>query len=451
MPWSSILILPSGDFKICCFTGHKMADGRDSHGVSMDDNLQPMNVLTHDIMEAMNSKWHKELRLAQSQGKRHDICKVCWDRDDAATTHGVISTSLRVVRSYYQSREGMEKDPDRPGGHPMVGGATLEDAHKWMQPDGSIMTMPLSLDIRFSNLCNSKCLMCEPLYSTLWYEDHMNLTGRDSFHAGPKEYKINKHVSPTGRATYSSDMDVWNNDPRWWAQFDRMAPHLRHIYITGGEPFVQPTHDIFIEKLVERGYAKDIVIEYDTNLSVLNPKILKMLGEFKDQIFRVSTDDVEDRYELIRYPVKWNRIMENLEMMKEYGFHDKIVNLSTCVGVYSIFSPISLYNYFEPKGYKKYFIRILRSPPQVDIAILPRAVKEKVIKIYEQSGLPHFHQTHVVGYLKNNLDLYTDDESRQKLKAFVNYMNSLDRMRGTDWKKTLPDVVGLIQDYVKLD
>ena len=46
MPWSSIMILPSGDFKICCFTGHKTPDGGDSHGVAIDDAGNTMNVLT---------------------------------------------------------------------------------------------------------------------------------------------------------------------------------------------------------------------------------------------------------------------------------------------------------------------------------------------------------------------------------------------------------------------
>jgi hypothetical protein len=49
LPWSSILILPSGDFKICCFTGHKLPHGGDSHGVAVDENMKAMNVLTHSI------------------------------------------------------------------------------------------------------------------------------------------------------------------------------------------------------------------------------------------------------------------------------------------------------------------------------------------------------------------------------------------------------------------
>ena len=445
MPWSSIMILPSGDFKICCFTGHKV-NGIETHGVALDDDGKVMNVLTHDIMDAMNSKWHKELRLAQSKGERHEICRVCWDREDAAKTQGEIPTSLRVVRSYYQNEWGVDNMPNRPGGYPMLGSMVHEHADKWMQDDGSVSTMPISLDMRFSNLCNSKCIMCEPLYSSLWYEDWEQITGKDHFDVGATRYNIIKKTGAS-RATYTDDMPNWNDDPRWWAQFDKMAPHLRHIYITGGEPFVQPVHDVFIKKLIERGYAKDIVLEYDTNLTAINPKILTMLKEFKDIIIRVSLDGVGEQYNLIRYPAKFDRVVQNIELLEQYGLKDKIVNITCCIGIYSIFSPIEHHKFFAPRGYTQFQNRLLIYPDAVNILYLPRTIKELVIIKYQNSGISGFDAKHVVGYLTNNLDTYTDEECKPKMMAFLNYMNSLDRVRGTDWTKTFPDVYNLIYNY----
>jgi len=448
MPWSSIMILPSGDFKICCFTGHKTPAGGDSHGVAIDDAGNTMNVLTHSIKEAMNSKWHKELRVAQSQGKRHDICKVCWDRDDAAVTHENIATSLRVVRTYYQNADsGTNQSRETMGGHPMTGAVLPETASGIMTADGSIDMMPISLDMRFSNLCNAKCIMCEPLYSTLWYGDQIDVNQKDFFDVGPKRYNIITKTSPTGRKTYTDDMPNWNDDPRWWKQFDELAPHLRHVYITGGEPFIQPIHDVFIEKLVERGFAKNIIIEYDTNLSVLNPKILNYLTEFKDVIIRISADDVGERYNLVRFPLKFDRITKNIELLKEYGLHEKIVNITSCIGIHTIFAPLTIHRYFSSLGYDKYVFRILRAPPQVDIVNLPRAAKEAVIKIYEQSDVPHSDQKHVVGYLKNNLDSISDEKARNQISIFRHYMDSLDRSRGTDWRATIPEVDALIAKF----
>jgi len=439
MPWSSIMILPSGDFKICCFSGHHTKTEY-THGVAVDDNGVVMNVLTHDIMEAMNSKWHKEIRLAQQKGERHPTCKVCWDRDDAAATAGIQSVSLRVVRSYYQN---VGSNMDRVGGQCLTGSVTQDSAADTMNDDGSIGVMPISLDIRFSNLCNMKCIMCDSTYSNLWYEDHIAMTGKYTFLVGPKSYKIEKTPKVSGGHTYSTNMDAWNDDPRWWAQFDKIAPHLRHAYITGGEPFVQPVHDVFIQKLIERDYAKDIVLEYDTNMSVINPKILGMLKQFKDVIFRASIDDVGERYDLIRFPGKFDRVNKNMKMLEEFDMASNVSAISTCVGIYSVFAPIRLFNHFQPKG-NQLSIRTLRYPAQVDIANLPPSMKLKVIEAYQSSGIPELYQFPVVGYLKNNMNHVTEEQGKQKLQGFVAYMNSLDKLRGTDWKATFPEVVALL-------
>ena len=450
MPWSSILILPSGDFKICCFTGHELPGGGDSHGVAVDENMQVMNVLTHSIKDAMNSVWHKEIRATQAKGERHIACRVCWDRDDAASRQGVSSTSLRVVRTFAQNVEGPnDREKNRIGGQPMIGSAIPENASQWMvNPQTGEMKdiMPISLDIRFSNLCNAKCVMCEPLYSTLWYEDYEKITGRDTFSTGPKKYKIFKQPKISGGHTYSSNFEQWRDDPRWWKQLDDLAPHLQHIYITGGEPFIQPQHDKFLDRLIEGGYAKNIVLEYDTNLSVMNTKILERLSKFKDIILRISTDDVGPQYELIRHPLKFDNLISNMNLLKDWGLDKKIDTITTCIGIYSMYAPMRMYDYFAPMGYTRYFIRILVSPQAVNIAYLPKVIKAKVIKDYDTNNyLPHFHKTHIAGYLKNNFDLVSDEEAKAHLNRFVNYMESLDRARKTDWKATFPEIVNLLK------
>lgn len=434
MPWSSILISPSGDFKICCFTGH----GVGGLGVAIDDTDNIMNVLTHSIKDAMNSKWHKELRLAQSKNERHNLCGTCWLKDDASKAIGISQSSPRVARSYGKTNYAISES------------ITDELAPLVMNKDGSIEIMPISLDIRFSNLCNAKCIMCGPMYSNLWYEDYMSLYNTDSFNLGTKKYKIEKKSKVTGGSTYHSDMSNWNDDPRWWNQFDELAPHLRHVYITGGEPFIQSTHDVFIQKLIDRDFAKNIVLEYDTNLSVINPKILNMLKRFKDVALRISIDDVDDGYDLIRYPLKFGRVIDNFKSMSEYGLHKNITNMTTCVGIHSIFAPIRIREKFL--GYENIPIVAvtLSSPKILDIGHLPRSIKEKIIQKYDESNLLDSEKKNVVGYLKNTMNDFTDDESRIHIMSFVRYMDSLDHLRGTNWKEAFPDVTKMLLEFLEV-
>ena len=66
----------------------------------------------------------------------------------------------------------------------------------------------------------------------------------------------------------------------------------------------------------------------------------------------------------------------------------------------------------------------------------------KIIKTLKQSK--YANNEWVIGEIKL-LQKYMHTESRQTLEKFIRTMEILDERRGTDWKKTLPDVVDLIR------
>jgi organic radical activating enzyme len=428
------MIAPSGDYKICCFSGFDVANieknPEGSHGMCVDEKGKVMNVLTHSIQDALNSKYHKQIRLAQSKNERHPMCEVCWTRDDANASKGQKTTSLRYFRSFVQLVD-------------MDNAVTMEKASTVIQEDGSIDEYPISLDLRFTNVCNMKCIMCSSKYSNQWYEDEAKM-GRGSFHYGNKKYNF---VEING--IVKSDIIPWHESSIWWDQFDSIKDRIRHIYVTGGEPFIIKGHDVLLDKLIEHDLAKNIIMEYDTNLSVINNKLLDKLKAFKDVLMAISCDDIGEQYELIRFPGKFSTITKNLEFLNENNF--KIRYLSSCIGIYSIFSPIRLYDHFSKLGYtneKDYVFRFLRQPNDIDISFLPVSVKKKIIAVYEKSNLVQKWKNFVIGHLENNMKKYTEEESKIHLKRFVRYMDKLDEIRGTDWRKTFPDVVEILDGYI---
>jgi pyruvate-formate lyase-activating enzyme len=427
LPWSSIQINPSGDFKVCCFSG--VADDSDSgndHGMCLDDNGEVMNVMTHTIMDALNSNYHKEVRLAQSKNERHSMCKVCWDRDDANARKNQLTTSLRYFRSFRQL-------PDLDNAIP------LEKAQSVMKDDGSIDQYPISLDLRFTNVCNMKCIMCSARYSNQWYEDEMALFNTNEIKLDSKTYQIRQE-----NGVYKTDMPVWHDSDNWWEQFDTIKHRVRHLYLTGGEPFIVKGHDVLLDKLIESGDAKNIILEYDTNLTVINDKILNRLQHFKQIILSISCDDIEERFELIRFPGKFNVMLQNLKKLKDRNL--QIRHLSSCVGIYSLYSPIKLYEYFKPMGYDTYSFRMLRAPRHNDVANLPDSLKLKMIDVYNNSTLPDRWKNFLCGYLENTLGKYTEDEGRMNVKKHIQFLNKMDELRGTDWKKTLPEIADLLKE-----
>jgi len=432
LPWSSITIDPTGNFKICCFSGAQFGITDDSrsadHGLAYDSNNQPLNILTHTIKEALNSKDHKELRLAQSKNKRHPTCEVCWTRDDAAKASKTPSLALRGNRA---SQSRLWDDPS----------ILIENVSKKMKSDGSLHEDdlgPVSLDLRLSNLCNMKCLMCDSKYSSLWVEDDIAL-GKMQVRHGMKFYDI---VSKSNNKPIV-DSVPWHDSPKFWKEIDDLSPRLRHIYLTGGEPFLVPSHDELLDRLISGGYASNITLEYDTNLSVIRPKTLNKLKLFKDVILAVSSDDVEDRYELIRFPGRWNTLFENISKIKESGI--PIARITTCIAPYNVYAPMRLRKTFPND---KLNTRILRAPMFLNIKRFGPKAKKQILNEYEKHDTTVREYSLVSGYLKNVIDTpYNEIE----LLEFVDYMDKLDVIRGTDWKSVTPETVELFAlDGLKL-
>lgn len=421
LPWSSIVILPSGDFRVCCFGGTK----RD-HGIGLDEQGQVMNVTTHSIEDALNSTLHKSIRLAQSQNIKHPACDVCWRKEASHLSEKQLHQYEKETDGAYSYRIGRTFKHGKDA-------VNMKDAEGMMMPDGSITNTPISLDLRFSNLCNAKCIQCDPRYSSLWYNDHIQLTGSHEFDMGPKKYKI----IPDGNRL-KDDTVSWHDHPIWWEQFDRIKHHVRQIYITGGEPFLQKAHGRLLDILNENDLSKNIRLRYDTNLTVINDQLLSKLEKFKEVRLGVSVDDVERRYELIRYPCSWKRLNQNLEKLKNYS--NIKVTITNCVGVFNFYTMMRVISHFQSVNYNQFSFRLISNPSCYDLAYLPQKAKVEIINTYENSNVPIHHKSLIIGYLKNTMNKYTNEQCNEQMRSFRVRMDKLDELRGTDWKETFPEV-----------
>lgn len=428
LPFSSIQINTSGNFKVCCFTGEITANPavrggfQNTFGMTIDNEGKIMNILTHSIEEAMNSETHKSIRLAQSNDEKHPACNVCWVKDDGH------DSSYRQIRNrHFRNRDGS---------------INLEDAAVVMSADGSISQLPIALDLRFGNLCNAKCIMCGPHHSNLWYEDYGKIERKPFFHIGAAKYTIKEE-----NGVFKSDMNAdvrWWESPIWWEQFERIKHRIRFVYITGGEPFVVPAHDEFLDRLIASGLADKVDLAYDTNLSVINPKIISRLKKFKSINISASMDDIEDRYELIRFPLKWERFIENCKIInKEVKI--KEFKLSSVVGIFTAYAPLRFVPYFENLGFNSMVIRTVHYPFNSDLLHLTNEQKQTVIDAYKNTNVGSYYTDFFTNYLTST----RDKQNIKQLESFVSRMDRLDKVRGTEWKATMPDVADLMKDYIK--
>ncbi len=402
--FSNIQINVQGLYKICC-----LANDDADRGLVKDANGNYMHVLDHSIQDAYNSVTHREHRLQLSNNIKPERCVNCYDKEQTG------GGDVRSARNNMKNR--------------IIEIVDEKEADGLMNPDGTATNMPIALDIRFGSLCNSKCIVCNVTNSSMWYDDHVKIFGKDSL----KIY--NQDIIDQGASSR------WWETDTWWKRFEEMAPNLRSIYPVGGEPLIVPQHDTMLEKLVDWGYAKNIELEYDTNLTVINPKLLKLWSKFKNILLRVSVDETEDRYHLVRFPGDWAKLVDNIQRVQDQGI--KIFGFTGSTSIPTMYNVFRLHE-FSQKYNIKYFQRFIYVPQGMNLANLPQSAKEEIINTYEKNldaAGPHGKGT------IQHLEKYFNHSDPAAIKRFVNFMGKLDEIRGTDWKKTLPDVFSLLSRH----
>ena len=427
--WSQIEINTLGDYKICC-----LANYNKDYGMAHDENGKVMNVMTHSIEEAINSATHKEHRLQLKENIQVKRCRNCYDAEHS--TKGQDGWGSEHAKKWGKSKRQR------------VNGQTTRDipeyvkwdqAEKYTLPDGTSTAKVVNLGLRLSNLCNQKCIMCSPEYSSLWYEDWEKLYGNRTVlppETEDEQYRLTKDTNGRDILDYSR----WWSSDIWWERFDKIAPDLRHIYFSGGEPLVAPAMNKILTILIDGGFAKNVTLRYDTNLTVINNKIIEKFKHFKKINFCVSVDDIEERYSLIRFPGNYNTIVNNIKSLKENNMD--IHYVSCCVGVASIYSMVRVSELAEELNVPAEF-RFLEGPGWHDIRSLPRSAKEEIIAVYKNLNHSPARKNWYNSIIKL-LEKYMDYEHLPRLQEFVTTMDKLDKIRGTDWRKVLPDVQDIL-------
>ena len=151
--------------------------------------------------------------------------------------------------------------------------------------------------------------MCSPKHSHLWADDHVELYGTTKFNKGNGIYEI--LLNSNGK--YDAKSFPWWETDQWWKKFDEVIPTLSSMYFTGGEPFLIPAMGKCLDRLIDAGVSKNITLQYDSNMSVINDNIIEKFEKFKGVSIAASVDDTDDRFELIRDPGKYDVVLDNLK------------------------------------------------------------------------------------------------------------------------------------------
>jgi hypothetical protein len=280
IPWIFQAARPNGDVRVCC-----QANVTKNKGVIRKANGAAYNAGRDNLEESRNAEMMQQMRLNMLNGVWSEECGRCQREEES----GLVSR-----RSYELEQWDY----------------TIEQALEETSADGSIdvETTPVRYyDFRFGNFCNLKCRMCGPTDSSAWYEDWIALTGKNTFSDTSGEVTINFVKNKLQTNEYD-----WPSYEPFWQALERNAKNIEHVYFAGGEPMLIERHYDFLERCVDQGVAKNIVLEYNTNCSTLPTRVLRLWEQFKQVRVGASVDGMGAVFEYQRHPAKWEKTLKNL-------------------------------------------------------------------------------------------------------------------------------------------
>jgi sulfatase maturation enzyme AslB (radical SAM superfamily) len=212
-------------------------------------------------------------------------------------------------------------------------------------------TQTFFYDIRYSNKCNLACIGCNPEESSLW----------------AKELKV--------------DID---NYPLNFTIDELLS--AKKIYLAGGEPLIIDEFINLIKCVAEKDVQPEVVI--NTNLTSITEDLQKSLSKIKNLTLTVSIDGYESVNEYHRWPLKWTKLLDNLQWIRK--------NIQCTIQMNSVVDAVTILNIDQLIKIEylidQWTLSILTTPTSLLIKNLPEHLKSIVADNFKNIKQSKFYK-----------------------------------------------------------
>lgn len=268
------------------------------------------------------------------------------------------------------------------------------------------------LHLKQGLICNLQCISCSSALSSAW-NTHYHI-----FDPLSKPLVINKKQS-------------YN-----WQHLD--LSNLSELHFDGGEPFLNKENTAILEDLDQQGILPQISLTYNTNGTIYpDNKLLNLWNKVKWVRLYVSLDGTESVFEYTRYPAKWQEVEYNLLELTKISGPCILLEVNAVVGIHNVFNIKQFYTWWQ----NKLPVGNQGDPSQIFVkSISPDSVGGEVLSL---KHLPLNLTDSVIEYVGSIGSLAGSDSLLTNISSdpnnkWVEYLEKLDHIRGTNWKKDLP-------------
>lgn len=358
LPWLNLNTNPNGNVKLCCSIAM-------DHFVAKD---RPFNLGYDDIDEIWNSYYMQNVRNLHRQNNGAQDCKDCYEIEKVSG-----HSPRKGQNVIWVNRK--KTDPELSDHLNKVSNEELFSIND---------ILPISLELRLGNQCNLKCISCWGMSSSLIHEERKEMLMSGKLLENNLGWIHNKWQEETDSVD-QADVKEWYETPTFYKNFSRMAPKLRRLYTTGGEPTLIKANYRMLEELVDVGNT-DCKIEFTSNMTTMNPKFYENLSKFKNVEIQMSIDGTEEIAEYIRYGTEWEKVKENVFRVAEMAASRpnwrlvcytvlQALNYQHITEIWDFLSDVS----FETSKPIDWWPITLTHPPYLGVSVIPHEERQKAL------------------------------------------------------------------------
>jgi MoaA/NifB/PqqE/SkfB family radical SAM enzyme len=358
LPWVSIEASPIGTVRPCCLATDEI----------VDDTGNKFKLSQASFEDIQNSQHMQSLRQEFLDGKQPQTCRRCWNEERAGRTSKRMHTLDRLK-------------------------------HMGISDNWTADAKPLMfLDLKLGNICNLKCRICGSWSSSQFATEELN------FIIDKEEKKTSFHYQMLRDGAWPRESE------QFWAQLDSAMSEVRYIEFTGGEPFMIKEHFDLLKRLIERNYAHQIEIHYNTNGTQYPEDAEEIWQYFKHVEIAFSIDDVGSRFEYQRTNATWTEVCDNIARFRSMRDRNLNMSLQVCctVNVFNVMYLEDVANWIDTQDFDFVYWNMLHDAYYFSIGTMPVTAKQVATTRLTHANIPEKFQdefNRIIDFMNNGVSL----------------------------------------------
>jgi MoaA/NifB/PqqE/SkfB family radical SAM enzyme len=398
---TNLHITNSGHAKLCCYTEELIADA----------SGRPLALAHHSVDAIWNAAGARAAREAMARGQRLSMCRYCHDEE------ALTGASPRTQANAWMA----QIEPGRP--------FLLRELAAQAASADFASPKPIFLLIEVGNLCNLACRMCS--------SDASSKIQDDPTHSQWSPPQVPPALVRIGGSSGDFQEVQWFERPEiLYGDLLGEPERLRNIFLIGGEPLISPQFEGILDHFIDAGVAPSLLIGFNTNATVVRPRVLERLTRFKVVQAFASLDGHGESYEYIRYPARWKTVAASMDALS--ALPNVRIGVSPVLQAYNALQIVDLLRYCDEHAWT-FSISPLTGPEHISLRVLPpeaRRVAVERLRHYSTSCRPENLPTVLAAI--DRLEVLGDafDVNDPNVHVFNTFTNDLDITRGQSFERT---------------